>query len=62
MEGGEGVLELANRVVDTIEKQPSKPLPFAYDEEDSVEEKVRKVALNLYGAKQVLSVRLPVRS
>ena len=54
MEGGEGAVELANLVVDTIEKQPSKPLTFAYDEEDSVEEKVRKVALNLYGAKQVL--------
>ena len=54
MEGGEGAVDLANLVVDTIEKQPSKPLTFAYDEEDSVEEKVRKVALNLYGAKQVL--------
>lgn len=54
MEGGSGAVELANLVVDTIEKNPSKPLTFAYNEEDSVEEKVRKVALNLYGAKQVL--------
>ncbi|MCD7816849.1 MAG: formate--tetrahydrofolate ligase, partial [Bacteroides sp.] len=54
MEGGEGAVDLANLVVDTIEKQPSKPLTFAYDETDSVEEKVRKIALNLYGAKQVL--------
>lgn len=54
MEGGDGAVELAQLVVDTIEKQPSQPLSFAYDETDSVEEKVTKVACELYGAKQVL--------
>ena len=53
-EGGAGAVELANLVVDTIEKKPSAPLSFAYDEEDSVEMKVTKVACELYGAKQVL--------
>ena len=53
-EGGAGAVELANLVVDTIENKPSAPLSFAYDEEDSVEVKVTKVACELYGAKQVL--------
>ena len=53
-EGGAGAVELANLVVDTIENKPSAPLSFAYDEEDSVEVKVAKVACELYGAKQVL--------
>ena len=54
LEGGNGAVELANLVVDTIESNPSKPLSFTYGEEDSVEEKVEKVACKLYGAKQVL--------
>ena len=53
-EGGAGAVELANLVVDTIENKPSAPLSFAYNEEDSVEVKVTKVACELYGAKQVL--------
>ena len=53
-EGGAGAVELANLVVDTIENNPSEPLKFAYDDEDSVEVKVAKVACELYGAKQVL--------
>lgn len=53
-EGGNGAVELANLVVDTIEKQPSQPLTFAYEEADSVEEKVTKIACGMYGAKQVI--------
>ena len=52
-QGGEGALELAQLVVDTIEKNPSKPLKFAYEENDSVETKVEKIAKNLYGAASV---------
>ena len=48
-EGGAGAVELANLVVDTIENHPSEPLTFAYDENDSVEVKVTKVACGLYG-------------
>ena len=54
LEGGNGAVELANLVVDTIASNPSKPLSFTYNEEDSVEDKVEKVACKLYGAKQVL--------
>lgn len=52
-EGGAGAVELANLVVDTIEKQPSAPLRMAYDDNDSIEEKVTKIACNLYGATSV---------
>ena len=51
--GGEGAADLARLVVDTIEKQPSTDLKFAYSDEDSVEEKISKVAKNLYGAASV---------
>ena len=40
-EGGEGAVELANLVVDTIEKKPSEPLNFSYSENDSVEQTER---------------------
>lgn len=53
VEGGEGAVELANLVVKTIEENPSKDLNFAYADEDAVNEKISKVACNLYGAKMV---------
>lgn len=52
-EGGKGAVDLAKLVVETIENKPSKPLTFAYEENDSVETKVEKLACGLYGAKSV---------
>ncbi len=52
-EGGEGAVEMARTVVETIERRPSGPLRLAYDDDDSIQEKVRKVACNLYGAARV---------
>lgn len=52
-EGGEGAVELANMVVNSIEKHPSKPLSYTYAETDSVERKIEKVASNIYGASVV---------
>ncbi len=52
-EGGEGAVELAALVVDTIENQQSEPLCYTYDENDSVERKIEKIACNLYGAGEV---------
>ena len=52
--GGEGAIELANLVVDTIAKNPSKPMHFTYDSNDSVEEKITKVATEIYGAGTVI--------
>ena len=53
VEGGEGAVELANLVVKTIEENPSKDMNFAYADQDAVNEKISKVACNLYGAKMV---------
>ncbi len=52
-EGGKGAEELARLVVDTIDRQPSAPLHFVYDDDDSVEDKVERVARNIYGAWKV---------
>ena len=53
-EGGEGAIELANLVVKTIEGQPSEPLHFTYDSDHTIEEKIEKVATQIYGAKSIL--------
>ena len=52
-EGGSGAEELAQLVVDTIEKQPSQPLQFTYSDEQSVEEKALAVCQKVYGANGV---------
>lgn len=52
-EGGAGAVELAQLVADTIEQKPSQPLRLAYEDTDSIEEKIDKVACNLYGAGEV---------
>ena len=52
-EGGAGAVNLAQLVVDSIEKTPSAPLHFAYNDEDTVEEKIEKVATNIYKASMV---------
>lgn len=51
--GGAGAEDLARLVVDTIEKKPSADLHFAYDDSDSTEEKITKIATNIYGAGSV---------
>ena len=49
-EGGDGAVDMARLVVDTIENNPSEPLRYTYKEEDSIQQKIEKVATNLYGA------------
>jgi len=48
--GGDGAVNLANAVVDAIEKNPSQPLLFTYSEQDPIKTKIEKVAKNIYGA------------
>ena len=52
-EGGEGARELAQLVVDTIEREPSKPLSYTYPLEASIEEKARLVSQRIYGARSI---------
>ncbi len=54
VEGGQGAVELANAVVEAIEKEPSQPLQFTYSDEDSIRTKLEKIALNIYGARDVV--------
>lgn len=54
VDGGKGAEALARLVVDTIAQKPSTPLKILYDDNDSVEDKVRKIALQLYGARDVI--------
>ena len=52
-DGGKGGEELAKLVVETIEKTPSEPLKYIYENEDSVRTKIDKVAKQIYGAKDI---------
>jgi formate--tetrahydrofolate ligase len=57
--GGTGAIDLAGKVVSAIEANPSPDIHPSYSLEDSFEEKIRKVAIGVYGADGVaLSDRL----
>lgn len=51
--GGEGAIELAELVVRTIENNPSIPLRFTYEENDSICDKIKKIATKIYGAGEI---------
>jgi formate--tetrahydrofolate ligase len=50
LKGGEGAVELAQTVVETIDKIQSLPIHYAYPENDSIEGKIEKVCKRIYGA------------
>lgn len=50
--GGEGGVELAKKVVEVIENQPSN-FKVLYDENDSIKDKIRTIAKEIYGADDV---------
>ena len=52
-EGGEGAIDLANLVVETIENNPSGPIQFTYNDDQSIKAKIEAVAKKLYGAANV---------
>ena len=49
-EGGEGAVDLANLVVETIDKNPSGELKFTYEDSMSIKEKIGAIVKNIYGA------------
>lgn len=51
--GGEGAAELAQKLVDVIENNPSKDINFTYDLEDSIKTKIEKIATKIYRASGV---------
>ena len=52
-QGARGAVALASAVVDVIEGKPSRPLIFTYTDDDTIEQKIWKVAHNIYGARNV---------
>ena len=52
-EGGEGAVDLANLVVETIENNPSGPLQFTYSDDQNICSKIESVAKKIYGAGSV---------
>jgi formate--tetrahydrofolate ligase len=50
--GGEGGIELANRVINILENKKSE-FKVLYDINDSIENKINKIATEIYGAKGV---------
>lgn len=55
--GGEGARDLASLVVETIDSKPSGALKFTYQDNDSLEDKIRAVATRIYGAATVTFTR-----
>ena len=53
LKGGEGAIELAQTVVETIDKQQPLPIRFTYKETDRLEDKIEKVCKSIYGASAV---------
>ena len=52
-EGGNGSIDFAKLVVDTIDNQPSKELQFMYTDEQPLQDKIEAVATKIYGASRV---------
>lgn len=53
-QGGEGGMDLARLVIDTVENNPSAPaLNFTYNDGDDIRTKINKVTKNIYGAASV---------
>jgi len=52
--GGEGAVDLANKVVSAIETNPNPEIQPVYSLEDSLETKILKVAIQVYGADGVI--------
>ena len=54
MKGGEGAEALARLVVETIDKRGAKGINMSYADDETIEEKVTKIAQNVYGARSVI--------
>jgi formate--tetrahydrofolate ligase len=50
LRGGDGATELAQKVIDTIDRIQPLPIHFTYPENDTIEGKIEKVCKRIYGA------------
>lgn len=53
LKGGDGAVELAQKVVDTIERIQPLPINFTYPQSETIEGKIEKVCKRIYGAAAV---------
>ena len=53
LRGGDGAIELAQKVVDTIDRIQPLPIHYTYPENDTIEGKIEKVCKRIYGAAAV---------
>jgi len=53
--GGEGTIDLANKVVELCEAANFKDFKFLYSNEISLWKKIEKIAIEIYGAKEVIA-------
>ena len=51
--GSEGAKDIANKIVQVAEEKPEAKLQLTYEDEDSIKEKIGKIATKIYGAKEV---------
>ena len=52
--GGDGAIELARKVVEVVENNPSKEIQHTYELNDSVEVKIEKIVQKVYGGKNII--------
>ncbi len=52
-EGGDGAIKLAQTLLEVLPKEKAKPLPMLYELHDPVEQKLKAIARNIYGADDV---------
>jgi formate--tetrahydrofolate ligase len=52
--GGKGSVDLAEKIAALCEGAEAKNIRFAYEPEDTIKEKIKKIAKNIYGAAKVV--------
>jgi formate--tetrahydrofolate ligase len=52
--GGDGAIELAKKVVEVVENNPSKPIQHTYELNQSVQEKLTQIVQKVYGGAKVV--------
>jgi formate--tetrahydrofolate ligase len=53
-QGGDGAIELAEKVVEVIENDPSKGVDFTYSSDQSIKEKLDAIVQKVYGGKKAV--------
>ena len=53
-EGGKGASELAREVINMCENDSNEEFSYCYDLEDTIEEKLEKIAVKIYGARGII--------